>query len=42
MNNRIEVAREFAEAINCDKIEKIILFGSVALVMIMKIQILIF
>ena len=30
MNNRIEVAREFAEAINCDKIEKIILFGSVA------------
>ena len=30
MNNRIEIAREFAEAINSDKIFKIILFGSVA------------
>lgn len=30
MNNRIEIAREFAEAINSDKIIKIILFGSVA------------
>lgn len=30
MNNRIEIAREFAEAINSDKITKIILFGSVA------------
>ena len=30
MNNRIEIAREFAEAINSDKIVKIILFGSVA------------
>ena len=29
MNNRIEIAREFAEAINSDKIFKIILFGSV-------------
>ena len=30
MNNRYEVAREFANAINSDKIDKIILFGSVA------------
>lgn len=30
MNNRLEVAREFAEAINSDKIIRIILFGSVA------------
>ncbi|AWX31877.1 nucleotidyltransferase domain-containing protein [Methanosphaera sp. BMS] len=30
MNNRLEIAYEFAEAINSDKILKIILFGSVA------------
>ncbi len=30
MNNRIEIAREFAEAIKSDKIIKVILFGSVA------------
>ena len=30
MNNRIEIAREFANAINSDKIINIILFGSVA------------
>ena len=30
MNNRVEIAREFAEAIKSDKILKIILFGSVA------------
>ena len=30
MNNRIEIAREFAKAINSDYITKIILFGSVA------------
>jgi predicted nucleotidyltransferase len=30
MNNRLEIAHEFAEAINSDKILKIILFGSVA------------
>ena len=30
MNNRIEIVREFAEAIKSDKIVKIILFGSVA------------
>ena len=30
MNNRMKIARDFANAINCDKIEKIILFGSVA------------
>ena len=30
MHNRIEIAREFANAINSDKIIKIILFGSVA------------
>lgn len=30
MNNRIEIAHEFAEAINSDKIVSIILFGSVA------------
>ena len=30
MNNRYEIAREFANAINSDKIDKIILFGSVA------------
>lgn len=30
MNGRIEIAREFAEAINSDKIVRIILFGSVA------------
>ena len=30
MNNRLEIAYEFAEAINSDKISKIILFGSVA------------
>ena len=30
MNNRIEIAREFANAINSDKIISIILFGSVA------------
>ena len=30
MNNRIEIAREFAKAIKSDKIIKIILFGSVA------------
>ena len=30
MYNRIEIAREFANAINSDKIIKIILFGSVA------------
>ena len=30
MNNRFEIAREFAEAIKSDKIVKIILFGSVA------------
>ena len=30
MYNRIEIAREFAEAIKSDDIIKIILFGSVA------------
>ena len=30
MHNRIEIARDFANAINSDKIIKIILFGSVA------------
>ena len=30
MNNRLEIAQEFAESINSDKIVKIILFGSVA------------
>ena len=30
MNNRMEIAREFANAINSDKIISIILFGSVA------------
>ena len=30
MNNRLKIAREFAESINSDKIVKIILFGSVA------------
>ena len=30
MNNRYEIAQEFAEAINSDKIDTIILFGSVA------------
>lgn len=30
MNNRMEIAREFANAIKSDKIIKIILFGSVA------------
>jgi len=30
MNNRLEIAQEFAESINSDKIMKIILFGSVA------------
>ena len=30
MNNRIEIAKSFADAINSDKIVKIILFGSVA------------
>ena len=30
MNNRIEIAKEFAEKIKSDKIKKIILFGSVA------------
>ncbi len=30
MNNRIDIAKEFAKAINSDKIIKIILFGSVA------------
>jgi len=30
MNNRVEIAREFAEAIKSDKVIKIILFGSVA------------
>ena len=30
MNNRIQIAREFANAIKSDKIIKIILFGSVA------------
>ena len=30
MNNRLEIAREFAKTINSDKIVKIILFGSVA------------
>lgn len=30
MNNRIEIARKFANAIKSDKIIKIILFGSVA------------
>ena len=30
MNNRDKIAREFAEAINSDKIFRIILFGSVA------------
>ena len=30
MNKRLKIAQEFAEAINSDKIEKIILFGSVA------------
>ena len=30
MNNRVQIPREFAEAINSDYIIKIILFGSVA------------
>jgi predicted nucleotidyltransferase len=30
MNNRVEIAKEFANKINSDKIVKIILFGSVA------------
>ncbi|MEE1129383.1 MAG: nucleotidyltransferase domain-containing protein [Methanobrevibacter sp.] len=30
MNNRLEIAKEFAKSINSDKIVKIILFGSVA------------
>lgn len=30
MNNRLEIAREFAKAIKSDKISKIILYGSVA------------
>lgn len=30
MNNRFKIAKEFAEAIKSDKIDKIILFGSVA------------
>ncbi len=30
MNDRISIAKQFAETINSDKIEKIILFGSVA------------
>ena len=30
VNNRLEIAREFANAVNSDKIERIILFGSVA------------
>ncbi len=30
MNNRVEIAREFAEAIQSEDIVKIILFGSVA------------
>ena len=30
MNNRLEIAHEFADAINSDKIIKIIVFGSVA------------
>ena len=30
MNNRMEIAREFANAIKSDKIIRIILFGSVA------------
>ena len=30
LNNRVEIAKEFAEAIKSDKISKIILFGSVA------------
>ena len=42
MNNRDKIAREFAEAINSDKIFRIILFGSVARVMMEKILILTF
>ena len=42
MYNRIEIAREFAEAIKSDDIIKIILFGSVARGMMEKILILIF
>lgn len=30
MNNRLEIAQEFAKEINSDKIDRIILFGSVA------------
>ena len=30
MNNRVKIAHEFANAINSDKIVRIILFGSVA------------
>ena len=30
MNNRLKIAQDFAQAINSDKIVKIILFGSVA------------
>ena len=30
LNNRVEIAKEFAEAVNSDKIVQIILFGSVA------------
>lgn len=30
MNDRIKIAKEFAKAINSDKIDKIFLFGSVA------------
>lgn len=42
MNNRIKIAYEFAHAIESENIIRIILFGSVARVMIKKILILIF
>jgi predicted nucleotidyltransferase len=42
MHNRVQIAQEFAKAIKSDYIIKIILFGSVARVMIQKNQILTF
>ncbi len=38
MHNRVEIAREFAKAIKSDYIIKIILFGSVLVVMIRNIR----
>ena len=35
MNNRVKIAHEFANAINSDKIVRIILFGSVVKILIL-------